>query len=713
MAAPNGTVWGPVVKGNTDGRQGKLGVYIYESSRTDTQITFKMQIWFATIYSCSDGDGVYDGWYQNRLHYYVGEQHPSDVKDDDLTPISKEFSIQHKVNTGSAWNTNNQTKLGDDITLGPYNRGDSDKALYVKAKFEGIDMLGAPVYSKQDLSFTVPAIEVYTITYNENTATDRTLTNTNWSAGPQSKKRGESINLLDETYAPQSIGWICTGWYLSSDKKLYSFGELYTKDASAKFYANWTKATYKITYNKNAADAVSGSRTSDTQRHGESIKLPSGSEAPTRANHKLLGWATSASATEAEYTPAASYQPNANVTLYAVWQKVFDPPSITRFVVERCDKDGIPDDEGTGCNVSFSWKLLNAESKAAEITVRIYPKNDDYTGTEIEGPVQAPLTRSFDSDSGFFNETNIAEGLLSTENAYEITITISEKSSTGSTIYVSGIEKILPRIAYPIDVLAEGKGIAFGKPAKKSGIMDIGFVTEFNNTVNLGSSRLFGLGDLIPLTSGTDLNTVTEPGMYSIPSNAIAASLGNFLGANRALKSGRLEVWTAHGYKTDTLVYRMQRYTRTNGTMVWSRLIYYDTSTSSWVYEDWKNEALLAYPVGSIYMAYNHNDPADLFGGTWVRIIDRFLWGVDEGETIGKTSGEATHTLTVNEMPKHQHALLNSNTNGSTPTWTNNGVQATANTGMASNVKTSEVGAGAAHNNMPPYIQVSIWRRTA
>jgi hypothetical protein len=115
------------------------------------------------------------------------------------------------------------------------------------------------------------------------------------------------------------------------------------------------------------------------------------------------------------------------------------------------------------------------------------------------------------------------------------------------------------------------------------------------------------------------------------------------------------------------------------------------------------------YPVGSIYIAYNHTNPSTLFGGTWARIENAFLWGCDENGAIGTTGGEKTHTLTVNELPSHSHgSVYSGNVNGTkTHPWLSSGGTASMAYG------TVATGGGAAHNNMPPYIQVSIWRRTA
>lgn len=118
-----------------------------------------------------------------------------------------------------------------------------------------------------------------------------------------------------------------------------------------------------------------------------------------------------------------------------------------------------------------------------------------------------------------------------------------------------------------------------------------------------------------------------------------------------------------------------------------------------------------AYPVGAIYLSVTDANPAALFGGTWERIGGRFLLGADTTYTAGSTGGEAAHTLTVDEMPKHNHEIDNLNASGSsTPFMT---VQAQDNKGFGGNVQTMYAGGGKAHNNMPPYLTVFMWQRVS
>lgn len=119
-----------------------------------------------------------------------------------------------------------------------------------------------------------------------------------------------------------------------------------------------------------------------------------------------------------------------------------------------------------------------------------------------------------------------------------------------------------------------------------------------------------------------------------------------------------------------------------------------------------------AYPVGAIYLSVTDTDPATLFGGTWERIGGRFLLGADETYKAGSTGGEAEHTLTIDEMPSHNHSLDNYNTaaGNTTPYMT---VQAQSKVGYGGNVQTLNTGGGKPHNNLPPYLSVYMWKRVS
>jgi hypothetical protein len=118
-------------------------------------------------------------------------------------------------------------------------------------------------------------------------------------------------------------------------------------------------------------------------------------------------------------------------------------------------------------------------------------------------------------------------------------------------------------------------------------------------------------------------------------------------------------------------------------------------------------DALL--PVGSIIMRYDHTNPGTLYPGTtWVRVHSAFPWFTDTAGQIGTTGGAREVTLTVNQIPAHSHGSVYSQ---HAPGTKGQAWYTTAGTSLAYGAV--ETGGGQAHNNMPPYIQISAWRRTA
>ena len=142
--------------------------------------------------------------------------------------------------------------------------------------------------------------------------------------------------------------------------------------------------------------------------------------------------------------------------------------------------------------------------------------------------------------------------------------------------------------------------------------------------------------------------------------------------------------------------------------------------------------------VGYIHFSTVNINPAELFGfGTWEAMpAGRVLlaqgtasWGT---YNAGSTGGEATHQLTVGELPAHNHSA-STNTTGShahtytwrnyqgwagsksaTSVWENTATNNTGSAGEHSHTVTiNNTGSNQAHNNLQPYIAVYIWKRTA
>lgn len=160
------------------------------------------------------------------------------------------------------------------------------------------------------------------------------------------------------------------------------------------------------------------------------------------------------------------------------------------------------------------------------------------------------------------------------------------------------------------------------------------------------------------------------------------------------------------------------------------------------VNEYWKT----VYPIGSIYISINNTSPATLFGGTWNQITDTFLLS-SGSRSAGATGGAENVTLTLDQTPAHTHTrgtmeitgklrvfneydLNNANYQNyvggafsSEETWgTSTGLASGSkdavrmhyfNASKAWTGETSSAGGGQAHNNMPPYVVVNMWKRVA
>ena len=121
----------------------------------------------------------------------------------------------------------------------------------------------------------------------------------------------------------------------------------------------------------------------------------------------------------------------------------------------------------------------------------------------------------------------------------------------------------------------------------------------------------------------------------------------------------------------------------------------------------------ISVPVGAIviWSGSVDNIPAywhlcDGTNGT-IDLRDKFVLGAGNGYSVGATGGEATHTLTIGEMPSHSHSISYGRHGGTG--------QTTSADFSGSNFTetTSTVGGGAAHNNMPPYYALCYIQRIA
>ena len=124
----------------------------------------------------------------------------------------------------------------------------------------------------------------------------------------------------------------------------------------------------------------------------------------------------------------------------------------------------------------------------------------------------------------------------------------------------------------------------------------------------------------------------------------------------------------------------------------------------------------LLFPIGQIIIKGDNEDYSNWLGFTWERTaVGKVLVGIDTTDTdfntIGKIGGEKTHTLTIDEMPKHKHTI-SAGTNATTDANYDRVASAYAG-GNPKNLNTSETGGAQPHNNLQPYQVVAYWKRIA
>jgi hypothetical protein len=142
-----------------------------------------------------------------------------------------------------------------------------------------------------------------------------------------------------------------------------------------------------------------------------------------------------------------------------------------------------------------------------------------------------------------------------------------------------------------------------------------------------------------------------------------------------------------------------------------------------------------AYPIGSVYLnATNSQNPATLLGfGTWSAFgAGRMMVGFNSSDPLFDTAEETggskdaivvshTHTATVTD-PGHVHQVFAHEGAGSITNANNNtslskpevvGSESTSSNTTGITVANSTTGSSGTNANLPPYITVYMWKRTA
>lgn len=313
-------------------------------------------------------------------------------------------------------------------------------------------------------SITVAAKDRYTVSYNANGGT----------GAPSSQKKWHGDTLTLSSTEPTRTGYTFDGWATSkSGSKAYNPGASYTANKNITLYAVWNIKTYTVTYNVNSTDG-SGAPSKQTKTYG--VSLPLSSTKPTRTNYTFKGWGTSATTTTVSYAAGASYTANKNITLYAIWQLSYIKPRITNLKVARCvsSTDSTTSENGEYARVSFKW----ATDKTVSSVKIEWKLASDAWSTATSATVTASGTGATVTNKIIGTSSN----KLTTEKTYSIRVTVTDASgSTSKTVTLGGMK-------FPIDLLGNGNGIAFGKPAEVDGYMDVGYMTRHRDSVVLDNA---------------------------------------------------------------------------------------------------------------------------------------------------------------------------------------------------------------------------------
>lgn len=597
-------------------------------------------------------------------------------------------------------------------------KGTSAQTISFSVSF-GFNLTWSGVY-KGTLSasgnISVAAKTSYTVKYNANGGTGAPSSQTKWY--------GTTLTLSNTK--PTRSGYVFQGWATSASGSVaYAAGASYTANAAVTLYAVWSAGSYTVTYNSNGG---TGAPSSQTKKHGTALTLSS--TKPTMTNHTFKGWGTSASSTTVAYAAGASYTKDASITLYAIWELSYVKPDVTNFVLERCNSSGTISDSGKYAIVKFNWKTYKNAS-----SVKI-----EWTPT---GGTASSTTVSINGTSGSVSKV-FGSGNISEDSTYVVAITITDAG--GSTV----IERTIHGLKLPIDFLngSKGVGVGIGKPAETANLLDVALDMKVAGTHIQNGNRYVHSTPGVAGTAGyirmaqieiteanadTPITFVFSQRRQPTPMTLHAAFL------NSAMTASSLSSFVYEG--TNYGAFLVQ-----SDTMIWDLYVQkvstYDTITLQdwWMSKTMEDRVTVTfhedlvdaiptpyyratpaqlrsildfiYPVGSIYISYSHVNPGTMFGGTWTRIENAFLWACDADGDIGTTGGEKTHKLTTAEMPSHSHgAVYSGNATGTKNLpWLSTSVLGTGDKLAYSTIATGD---GAAHNNMPPYIQVSVWRRTA
>lgn len=407
----------------------------------------------------------------------------------------------------------------------------------------------------------------------------------------------------------------------------------------------------------------------------------------------------------------------------------YTDPMITALSVHRCRQDGTEDENGDFIRATFSAAVTALNNKNTAAYTLQYKKS---TATSF-------TTVNLTTLANKYTVTNHSHIFAAdSDSSYDVIVTVVDNHGSGSRETSASTAFTL------MNWSADGTGMGVGKVSEESNTLEVALNNHFyghtqqeGNRYAFSSPGVAGTGgfvlmvqvQIIAANADTPITFVFSR-RQAIGPMTVHLNLRNSTADSSSIWSIQYEGanYGAYAHSPDPLTWNIYVLKGSNYDTITLQDWFTSKTMQSRVRVTFPGElvdqvptpyhratpALLdslrdyIYPVGSIYLSYSHANPGTMFGGTWVRIENAFLWATTSGGVIGQTGGESEHTLTVDELPAHSHGSVYSQ---HAPGTKGQAWYTTAGSSLAYGAVST--GGGQPHNNMPPYIQISVWRRTA
>lgn len=209
----------------------------------------------------------------------------------------------------------------------------------------------------------------------------------------------------------------------------------------------------------------------------------------------------------------------------------YAPPKITNFHVARYNTSGEADPNGKRVKVQLAYSVTSLNSKNIAKAVVQYRSNE-----------AGSVWKTLDTRSALSLDTTLSPTTdFSTDYQWDFTVSLNDAFNVSAPVTYT---TFIPSGAVILDIKADGKGIAFFKTSTKDGVEIAGELP----------------GSAISLTTNANLNNLTTPGFYAIPTTAISTTVTNKPYTDDATASIKVE-------QTGTGMYKqiLQKSTKDNG----------------------------------------------------------------------------------------------------------------------------------------------------